>query len=73
MTGGIKLAHQILLFAFRPEEEYALNADRDQSQQTNPNPGPPRTQCAIELQDGDNRAVDQDTKQGANDIADAAA
>jgi hypothetical protein len=49
--------------------EQTLNPDKDQSQQSHTDARPPRTQGAIELQDGDDGAVDQYPKQGADYIS----
>lgn len=42
--------------------ENALNADENECEHTDANARPPRTQGAVELQDRDDGAVDQDAK-----------
>ncbi len=49
--------------------EHALNTDEDQGQHAHTDAGPPRAQGSVELQDGNDRAVDQDPKEGADHTA----
>ena len=52
--------------------EQALNANENQGEYTNPNTSPPGAQGAVELEDGYDRTIDQNPKEGANHIANTA-
>jgi hypothetical protein len=51
--------------------EHTLNCDKDQREKAHANASPPRTQSAVELEDGHDGLIDQDTKRSADHTANA--
>jgi hypothetical protein len=51
--------------------EHTLNSDKDQRESAHANASPPRTQSAIELEDGYDDLIDQDTKWSADHTTNA--
>ena len=51
--------------------EHTLNSDKDQREKAHTNAGPPGTQSAIELEDGHDGLIDQDTKRSADHTTNA--